>query len=66
MGQFKKNSRGYSIGTAGFSERGKSSKDISSPSECSRASDSRGTNTSKRLQKKTSGRRGSTTTNGGA
>ena len=36
MGQFEKNSQGSSIGTAGFSERGKSSKDISSPSECSR------------------------------
>jgi hypothetical protein len=52
MGQFEKNSRGSSIGTAGFSERGKSSKDISSPSECSRASDSRGSNSSKPLQKK--------------
>jgi hypothetical protein len=53
MGQFEKNSQGSSIGTAGFSERGKSSKDISSPSECSRAaSDSRGSNTSKPLQKK--------------
>jgi hypothetical protein len=52
MGQFEKNSRGSSTGTAGFSERGKSSKDISSPSECSRASDSRGSNSSKPLQKK--------------
>ena len=53
MGQFEKNSQGSSIGTAGFSERGKSSKDISSPSECSRAaSDSRGSNTFKPLQKR--------------
>jgi hypothetical protein len=36
MGQFEKNSQGPSIGTAGFSERRRRPKDISSPSEGSR------------------------------